>query len=158
MLALIFLTTNTIADVDGIELQPNDYVIHLNPGGALFDFYEEVEQSIKKYPRIIVDGLCASACTLYLSHPNICSTEKGKFWFHAPWISVPKKPFIFRHGIKIFVDRDRVVRSLKLYTILHKYIMHTYYPWNVNKIIIEQGGLTRTWIKLKGTNIIQKCT
>jgi hypothetical protein len=36
-----------------------------------------------KRTHIIVDGGCNSACTLVLGNADVCSTDRGFFYFHA---------------------------------------------------------------------------
>jgi hypothetical protein len=56
------------------------YVIHHDPGGVVMRYADRFEG---KEQRIIIDGWCASACTLALGQPHTCVTPRAKLGFHA---------------------------------------------------------------------------
>jgi len=62
-------------------------VIRNDPGGGVVEYALKVKraQSVK------VDGWCASACTLYLAHSNLCITPRARFAFHQPFGSTPEE-------------------------------------------------------------------
>lgn len=51
-----------------------------NYGGSVKQFAEAVEN----HPEVILSGVCASACTLYLYSENACTERDTIFWFHGP--------------------------------------------------------------------------
>lgn len=56
-------------------------VIHDDPGGSLLDYFRDMQ----KAHNVVIDGPCASACTLFLSHRDVCATKKAKLFFHRPF-------------------------------------------------------------------------
>ena len=58
-----------------------DYVIRNDKGGIIFIYV--VGYAELKHTHIIVDGGCNSACTLVLGNADVCSTDRGFFYFHA---------------------------------------------------------------------------
>ena len=60
-------------------------VIRNDPGGRMIDYAIKV----RKADSVRVDGWCASACTLYLAHPNVCITPRARFAFHKPYGASP---------------------------------------------------------------------
>lgn len=62
-----------------------DIRIRDDAGGVLSVYAERIEAARASRERVIIDGRCASACTLYLTLPSsqICATPRGLFIFHA---------------------------------------------------------------------------
>lgn len=54
-------------------------------GGVIVEYHRAVEAVRASGEKIRFDGMCASACTLYLSLPKsqLCVTPRAKFGFHA---------------------------------------------------------------------------
>jgi hypothetical protein len=67
---------------------------------------------------------CWSACTFYLSHPNLCVGERAVFYFHAP--------------------RDKYTN--KVSADFESYLLPLYPEW-VRKWIAHQGGISHDWTK-----------
>jgi hypothetical protein len=59
--------------------------VHDRPGGNILDHVTEFSEWDKNGDQVIVDGMCASACTLLLKLPHlqICATDDGSFGFHS---------------------------------------------------------------------------
>jgi hypothetical protein len=55
-------------------------------GGALAAYAEEARRLNARGERKIIDGDCASACTLFLSVRHVCVTRRARLWFHAPHV------------------------------------------------------------------------
>lgn len=51
-------------------------------GGRLIDYMLAAAQAREKNERVVIDGYCASACTLYLS-TNYCATRRAVLGFHS---------------------------------------------------------------------------
>ncbi|RWX70450.1 hypothetical protein EN780_03380 [Mesorhizobium sp. M4B.F.Ca.ET.089.01.1.1] len=65
------------------------YVIDGDTGGALLRYEEKAE--IIKGAKVVVDGLCLSACAMYLRkdwHLDICYTPSALFGFHKPYMAI----------------------------------------------------------------------
>ena len=82
---------------------------------------------------VIIDGLCASACTIVLSavpHDKICVTSRATLGFHAAWN-------FGANGCTI-TDRDATM------------MLYSMYPMRVRRWIATRGGLTPHMIFLRG--------
>jgi hypothetical protein len=82
---------------------------------------------------VVIDGLCASACTIVLNavpHDKICVTSRATLGFHAAW----------NFGAKGRTITDREA-TLMLYSM---------YPMPVQRWIAARGGLTPHMIFLRG--------
>lgn len=53
-------------------------------GGSLEQRRQEIAVLRAQKQNIRIDGLCVSACTLYLGEPRACVTEDAQLGFHGP--------------------------------------------------------------------------
>jgi hypothetical protein len=60
---------------------PPAIVITYDRGGRLIDYYNRINRNRTR--RVIINGSCLSACTLWTSVPNICVTTQAIMMFHA---------------------------------------------------------------------------
>lgn len=95
-------------------------IITYNAGGNIADTMLIVGKAAREHRTVIIDGYCASACTLHLSNPRTCVTPRAVLVFHAA--------------------------SNALGT---AYLMRMY-PANIREYIQSQGGLTKRLIILRG--------
>ncbi|VIO68233.1 hypothetical protein CI1B_20200 [Bradyrhizobium ivorense] len=101
-------------------------------GGLIEKYLHKYDVVRESGQSVIIDGLCASACTIVLTIPwnQICVTPQAKLAFHAAWD---------------FGPRGRPVTNLqatqKLYSL---------YPKPVQQWIADRGGLTSRTIILPG--------
>ncbi|GGE05295.1 hypothetical protein SAMN05421774_101868 [Gemmobacter megaterium] len=67
-----------------ITHQGNDMIVRSDMGGSLSE--REVEIASLRYTgkKVVIDGTCASACTMYLGLENACLTPRAKLLFHGP--------------------------------------------------------------------------
>jgi hypothetical protein len=101
--------------------------------GAYVDRYQGVRSSGEM---VIIDGYCASACTLVLGtipHDRICVTSRARLGFHAAWDSGS-------HGRKI--TNPEATQTL-----------YSMYPFEVRHWIDQRGGLTPRMIFLSGREL-----
>jgi hypothetical protein len=85
---------------------------------------------------VIIDGLCASACTIVLgavSHDKICVTSRAAFGFHAA--------YDFGINGHTFTNREATM------------MLYSMYPTSVRRWIAERGGLTPQMIFLSGKQL-----
>ena len=108
--------------------------------GTYMDRFEELKQSGES---VMIDGLCASACTIVLHavpHDKICVTSRAALGFHAAW------------------DPDRrghIVTNREATQMLY-----SWYPPKVQRWIDQRGGLTPHMIFLRGhalTSMYRPC-
>jgi hypothetical protein len=102
--------------------------------GTYVDKYQEVRSSGEM---VIIDGLCASACTIVLGaipHDKICVTSHAALGFHAAW------------------DLDEDGHAITNPEATH--MLYSMYPPQVKKWINQRGGLTARMIYLRGKELM----
>lgn len=108
--------------------------------GTYMDRFEALRQSGES---VVIDGLCASACTIVLHavpHDKICVTERAALGFHAAWDPA---------------GRGRIVTNREATAMLYNW-----YPREVQRWIDQKGGLTPHMIFLRGkqlSNMYRPC-
>jgi len=101
--------------------------------GTYVDKYQDLRQS---GDTVIIDGLCASACTIVLGaipHDRICVTSHATLGFHAAWD---------------FGTNGRAVTNAEATQMLY-----AMYPSQVKRWINQRGGLTPHMLFLKGRQL-----
>jgi len=105
-------------------------------GGQIGRYLDRYEQLRASGQTIVIDGLCASACTIILAtipHDKICVTPSANLAFHAAWD-------FGAHGRAI--GNPEATRTL-----------YSMYPSQVRHWIASQGGLTPRMIYLRGRQL-----
>ena len=101
--------------------------------GTYVDKYQDLRQS---GDTVIIDGLCASACTIVLGaipRDRICVTSHAMLGFHAAWD---------------FGSNGRAVTNPEATQMLY-----AMYPSQVKRWIMQRGGLTPHMLFLKGRQL-----
>ena len=101
--------------------------------GAYVDKYQGLRSSGEA---VIIDGLCASACTIVLGaipHDRICVTSHATLGFHAAWD---------------FGANGRAITNPEATQMLY-----SMYPSPVKRWIAARGGLTSHMIFLRGKEL-----
>jgi hypothetical protein len=101
--------------------------------GTYVDRYQDVRSSGEM---VIIDGLCASACTIVLGaipREKICVTSHAALGFHAAW------------------DLDDAGHAITNPEATH--MLYSMYPPQVKKWINQRGGLTSRMIYLRGKEL-----
>jgi hypothetical protein len=101
--------------------------------GTYVDKYQDLRQS---GDTVIIDGLCASACTIVLGaipHDRICVTSHATLGFHAAWD---------------FGANGRAITNPEATQMLY-----SMYPSPVKRWIQARGGLTPHMIFLRGKEL-----
>lgn len=88
--------------------------------------------------RIVVDGICNSACTMVLANPNACATPRGRLGFHRA----------FRV--------DATGRALPTDEATANYMLR-YYPANVRSWLAARGGLTAGIVSVPARQFLPPC-
>ena len=102
--------------------------------GTYVDKYQELRTSGQS---VIIDGLCASACTIVLGavpHDKICVTSHATLGFHAAWD---------------FGANGRAITNPEATQMLY-----SMYPSAVRRWIAQRGGLTPHMIFLHGKQLM----
>ena len=105
-------------------------------GGQIGRYLERYDQLRASGQTVIIDGLCASSCTIVLAAippERICVTRKANLAFHAAWD---------------FGAHGRVVTNPGATRML--YLM---YPSQVRHWIANRGGLSSRMIFLRGRQL-----
>jgi hypothetical protein len=102
--------------------------------GTYVDKYQDLRNSGEQ---VIIDGLCASACTIVLGavpHDRICVTSHANLGFHAAWD---------------FGSNGRAITNPEATQMLY-----SMYPSSVRRWIAARGGLTPRMIFLRGKQLM----
>jgi hypothetical protein len=102
--------------------------------GTYVDKYQDLRSSGET---VIIDGLCASACTIVLGavpHDKICVTSNANLGFHAAWD---------------FGANGRAITNPEATQMLY-----SMYPSAVRHWISQRGGLTPHMIFLRGKQLM----
>jgi len=107
-----------------------------DPGGQIGTYVDKYSKLRASGQTVMIDGLCASACTILLSaipHNKICVTSNATLGFHAAFD---------------FAGDGRIVTNPEATQILY-----SGYPSQVRRWITNRGGLTRRMIFLRGKQL-----
>ena len=102
-------------------------------GGRIGTYVNKYQDLRSSGESVIIDGLCASACTIVLSavpQDKICVTSRATLGFHAAWD--------FGANGRTITDREATM------------MLYSMYPMPVRRWIAARGGLTPHMIFLHG--------
>jgi hypothetical protein len=105
-------------------------------GGRIGTYVDKYQGLRSSGEMVIIDGLCASACTIVLgavAHDKICVTSHAELGFHAAWD---------------FGANGRAVTNAEATQMLY-----SMYPSSVRHWIARRGGLTPRMIFLRGKQL-----
>jgi hypothetical protein len=108
-----------------------------DPGGRIGTYVDKYEDLRSSGQTVVIDGLCASACTMVLGavpHDRICVTSRAVLGFHAAWDTGD-------NGRQV-TNRDA---TQMLYSI---------YPPRVRQWIAARGGLKPQMMHLSGKQLM----
>jgi hypothetical protein len=106
-------------------------------GGRIGTYVDKYQGLRNSGETVIIDGLCASACTIVLGavpHDRICVTSHANLGFHAAWD---------------FGANGRAVTNPEATQMLY-----SMYPSPVRRWIAQRGGLTPHMIFLRGKQLM----
>jgi hypothetical protein len=105
-------------------------------GGRIGTYVEAFAAVRSSGERVVIDGLCLSACTLVLGivpRDRICVTRKALLGFHAAWMPGPAgRPVHSAPGTQALWE---------------------VYPQHVRRWINSRGGLSQKMIFLRGREL-----
>ena len=102
-------------------------------GGRIGGYVIKYQRLALTGESVVIDGLCASACTILLSelpHDKICVTSRAMLGFHAAWNFGPNG--------RTFTDPEATL------------MLYSTYPTPVRRWIASRGGLRSHIIFLSG--------
>jgi hypothetical protein len=105
-------------------------------GGRIGTYVTKFQRLRSSGESVIIDGLCASACTIVLStvpHDKICVTSRATLGFHAA--------YDFGINGRTITDREATM------------MLYSMYPMPVQRWIAARGGLTPQMIFLRGEQL-----
>ncbi|MGA2058365.1 MAG: hypothetical protein ABSG88_24060 [Bradyrhizobium sp.] len=111
-------------------------------GGQIGTYVDKYQSLRTSGETVIIDGLCASACTIVLGavpHDRICVTSRANLGFHAAWD---------------FGANGRVTNPDATH------MLYSFYPSAVRRWIAARGGLKPQMIFLRGkelTSMYRSC-
>jgi len=120
-------------------VRASDAVVRIaQDGGGRIDTYVGKYQGLRSSGEmVIIDGLCASACTIVLGtvpHDKICVTSRARFGFHAAW--------------------DPGSTGRQITNPAATQTLYMMYPIEVRRWIDQRGGLTPHMIFLSGRELV----
>jgi hypothetical protein len=121
-LRALFATTTLLIGIGAVNATVR---IVDDPGGRIGTYVDRYEGVRVSGERVIIDGYCASACTIVLGaipYDRICVTSRARLGFHAAWNPGP-------NGRRI--TNPEATQSL-----------YSMYPFEVRHWIDQRGGLT----------------
>ncbi len=108
-----------------------------DPGGRIGTYVDKYEDMRTSGQTVVIDGLCASACTMVLGavpHDRICVTSRAILGFHAAWDSGDNGRQVTNRGA-----------TQMLYSV---------YPPQIRRWITTRGGLKSQMIYLSGKQLM----
>ena len=105
-------------------------------GGQIGRYVERYEQLRASGETVIIDGLCASSCTIVLGAippERICVTRNANLAFHAAWDFGPNGRAITNPGAT--------------------QVLYSMYPSQIRRWITNRGGLSPRLIFLRGRQL-----
>jgi len=106
-------------------------------GGKIGTYVDRYQGLHSSGETVIIDGLCASACTMVLGavpRERICVTSQAVLGFHAAW------------------DTDANGRAMTNLGATH--MLYSLYPSSVRRWIAARGGLKPQMIFLRGKELM----
>ena len=89
--ALLALLLSSPAQAGVYHFDPffNVLTIHMDGGGLYLSYDGQANEAASNGTLVKINGVCASACTLFLRNTHVCITEKARLGFHAAASLVP---------------------------------------------------------------------
>jgi hypothetical protein len=108
----------------------NAFVVKRDKGGVIAKYHRKAQQLESASRAVIIDGLCASACTAFLK--NACATQKARIGFHQARLRAKAR------------GRYKSERERRLMVSMTRYLdrlLVSHYPPRVRRWISRNGGL-----------------
>ena len=131
---LVFAITATVGvfalSVPARGAGADPYIVKRDRGGVVAEYHQVAKRLEAGSMRVIIDGVCASACTALLK--NACATPKARIGFHHTALSRKARS---RYKSK------REIRLMKSMIVYLDGLLASHYPSRVRKWISRRGGL-----------------
>ena len=125
----------TLINVLAITISRAEIRITHDSGGDVRTYVARVDAARKSGERVVIDGFCGSACTIWLTLPpsQICVTPRAVFTFHTASTSL---------GLPDPKWNDALLKA---------------WPPRVRYYVLKHGGLWLNPITVRGTAIANRC-
>lgn len=82
------VTSHTIDQSFAVSSASAETILHVDNdyGGSVTQYKFKID-ALPHATQVRISGECASACTMYLGHPNVCSAPDTLFRFHGPSVN-----------------------------------------------------------------------
>jgi hypothetical protein len=133
MIKRITLPLAAVITLTGVGASHAVVRIAQDRGGRIATYVEKFQGLRSSGEMVIIDGFCASACTIVLGsvpHDRICVTSRARLGFHAAW--------------------DPGSNGRKIVNAAATQSLYSMYPSEVQRWIDQRGGLTPHMIFLGG--------
>ena len=87
LVAVFALALLVLSILVGQSPAQNLYIVRTDPGGRISDYLTKLNTFTADGTKIVIDGECSSACTLYIiqSEAQVCFTTNAVLGFHKPF-------------------------------------------------------------------------
>ena len=109
-------------------------------GGRIGDYIEKYRGLRTSGESVVIDGMCASACTIVLgavAQNKICVTRRAYLGFHAAW----------DQGTNQYGEQAAITNPAATQ------LLYSLYPGQVRRWIAQHGGLQSQMIFLQGKQL-----
>lgn len=117
-----------------------EYRTNHDTGGRIADYVQKYDAVRDSGQRVVVDGMCLSACTLVLGivpRERMCATPKAQLGFHKAWMpGYDGRPVPSTVGTRLLME---------------------IYPPKVRKWLKARGGLKEKMLFAQATNFLPPC-
>ena len=123
-----------------VFLRSADHVVVEDSPGGTVESYIKLRNTLaeNKIP-VEIKGMCASACTAFLSVPGVCADRDARFGFHAAYYRPDLEGV---EGVRAYFEPKGKYTELL-----------AYYPEPVRKWVLTHGGLRDDLIWLQGAEM-----
>ena len=131
VLCLVLPISVSLTDIARSKKQHTESVtIRRDVGGVVVKYHKRALKLEAASTRVVIDGVCASACTAYLR--NACATPRARIGFHSARLT--------RNAQKRY-KTEREKRLLRSTTSYLNQLLFSHYPADVKHWISRNGGL-----------------
>ena len=130
MIVAIIAAAGLIQTGTAETVRTSAYVVKRDWGGVIAKYHRRAQRLEIVSKRVVVDGVCASACTAYLK--NACATPRARIGFHRAKLS---------RNTRGRYKSDREKRLLKSVPLYLDQLLASHYPPKVKRWISRKGGI-----------------
>ena len=130
VLSLTLVISASLTENTWSKEKTESITIKRDRGGVVVKYHKMALKLEAVSTRVVIDGVCASACTAYLR--NACATPSARVGFHSAGLT--------RSARKRYkTEREkRLLRSISSYL---NGLLSSHYPVEVKSWILRKGGL-----------------